>query len=173
MYSVVGCNGCSNLWIVEGRPKTTNCPRCGKRRQFRKLKKFVETDDEDHARELRASMLANRQGQGEAFAELDSFGALDEQADEAGMDDEEFLDRSGLDTEEISAAGERTKRRGNKKSKKQVVLDALDVLDEPTEEAIIDYASERRVSGEYVGKALVKLARRGEVSESRGRYRRI
>lgn len=173
MYSVVGCNGCSNLWIVEGRPKTTSCPRCGKQRQFRKLKKFVETDDEDHARELRASMLANRQGQGEAFAELDSFSALDEQADEAGMDDEEFLDRSGLNTEEVAAAGERTKRRGNKKSKKQVVLDALDVLEEPTEEEILDYASERRVSGEYVEKALVKLARRGEISESRGRYRRI
>ncbi len=173
MYSVVGCNGCSNLWIVEGRPKTTNCPRCGKRRQFRKLKKFIETDDEDHAREMRASMLANRQGQGEAFAELDSFAALDSQADDAGMDDETFLDRSGLNTEEISAAGERTKRRGNGKSKKAVVLNALDVLDRPTEDEIIEYASERGVAGEYVEKALRKLARRGEISESGGRYRRL
>ncbi|ODR81692.1 replication protein H [Haladaptatus sp. W1] len=173
MYSVVGCNGCSNLWIVDGRPETTRCPRCGKRRTFKKLKKFVETDDEDHAREMRASMLANRQGHGEAFAELDSFAEMDSQADSSGMDDEEFLDRSGVDTEAVSAAANRDSNQSVSKSKKQVVLDALATLDRPTEAEVVGYADERGVSSDYVERALDKLARRGEVSESRGRYRRV
>ncbi|WP_458205972.1 DUF5817 domain-containing protein [Haladaptatus sp. NG-SE-30] len=172
MYSVVGCSACSNLWIVDGRPETTQCSRCGKRRKFRKLKKFVETDDEDHAREVRASMLANRQGHGDAFAELDSFAEMDTQVEDAGMDTEEFLDRSGIDTEEVSAASERSRRTGSK-NKKQVVLDALSNLDSPDEDEIVAYARDRGVSAEYVRNALEKLARRGEISESRGRYRRL
>lgn len=173
MYSVVGCNACSNLWIVDGRPETTRCPRCGKRRTFRKLKKFVETDDEDHARELRASMLANRQGHGEAFAELESFAEMDSRADAAGMDDEEFLDRSGVDTEEVTAAEKRSERQGTSTSNKQVVLDALTTLDRPTTDEVVAYAGERGVPGDYVETALEKLARQGDVSESGGRYRRL
>ncbi|WP_227353599.1 DUF5817 domain-containing protein [Haladaptatus salinisoli] len=172
MYSVVGCSACNNLWIVEGRPETTQCSRCGKRRTFGKLKQFVETDDEDHAREVRASMLANRQGHGDAFAELDSFAEMDSQVRDAGMDDEEYLDRSGLDTDEVAAAGERSRRDGSR-SNKQVVLDALSTLDTPDEAEIVAYARERGVSADYVRQALEKLSRRGEISESRGRYRRL
>jgi len=62
MYAVVGCSECSNLWIIEGRSDTTQCPRCGSRKGYEKRKKFVETDDAAHARDVRASMLANRQG---------------------------------------------------------------------------------------------------------------
>ncbi|WP_435155081.1 DUF5817 domain-containing protein [Haladaptatus sp. DFWS20] len=173
MYSVVGCSACSNLWIVDGNPKTTQCSRCRKRRQFRKLKKFAESDDEDHAREVRASMLANRQGHGDAFAELDSFAEMNSQVEHAGMDDEEFLDRSGIDTEEVSAAEKRSRGENTSKSKKQVVLDALSTFDRPEESEIVAYAYERGVSRDYVEAALEKLVHRGEVSESRGRYRRI
>ncbi|GAA0227232.1 DUF5817 domain-containing protein [Haladaptatus pallidirubidus] len=173
MYSVVGCSACSNLWIVDGNPETTQCSRCGKRKKFRKLKKFVETDDEDRAREIRASMLANRQGHGDTFAELDSFAEMDAQTDHAGMDDEEYLDRSGIDVEEVSAVEQGSRRGTNSKSKKQIVLDTLSNLDEADEAEIVAYAGERGVSREYVEKALEKLVRRGEVSESRGRYRRI
>jgi len=87
MYAVVGCTDCSALWLVEGRQQTAQCQRCGKTHQFEKLKKFVETDDEDHAREVRASMLANRQDHGEAFAEVDSFSELESQVDDAIVDD--------------------------------------------------------------------------------------
>ena len=172
MYSVVGCSACNNLWIVDGRPETTQCSRCGKRRSFRKLKKFVETDDEDHAREVRASMLANQQGHGDAFAELGSFAEMDGQVEDAGMDDEEFLDRSGIDTDEVATAGEHSRRSGSK-SKKQVLLDALANLDNPHEDEIVTYARERDISSEYVRKVLERLTRRGEISVSRGRYRRL
>jgi hypothetical protein len=174
MYAVVGCSDCSALKIVEGRPKTTQCPRCGKRRKFEKLKKFVETDNEDHAREVRSSMLANRQGEGEAFAELDSFTEMEAQVDDAGVSDEDFLEASGIDTDEVAEAAERVENRSASTrgtSRKETVRAALRELDRPTEDEVISFADERGVPAEYVRDALEKLTRRGEVSESRGRYR--
>ena len=173
MYAVVGCSDCSALWIVEGRPDTSQCPRCGTRRQFSKLREFVSTEDEDHAREVRASMLANRQGEGETFAEMDSFAALGEQADDAGMDDEEYLDRAGVDADEVADAAERAEsgRSGGGQSRKETVLSALRALDRPTEDEVVAYAEERGVPADYARDALTKLVRRGEVSESRGRFR--
>jgi DNA-directed RNA polymerase subunit RPC12/RpoP len=174
MYAVVGCSDCGALKIVDGRPETTQCPRCGKRRTFEKLKKFVETDDEDHAREVRASMLANRQDQGEAFAELDSFAEMETQLDDAGIDDDEYLEAAGIDSDEVAAAAERAENRSAStrgSSRKETVLDALHELDRPTEDEVVAFAEERGVPADYVRDALDKLRRRGEVSESRGRYR--
>ncbi|MCU4798776.1 DUF5817 domain-containing protein [Halobacteria archaeon HArc-gm2] len=172
MYAVVGCSDCQALWIVEGRPETTQCPRCGASRQHAKRRKFVETDDEDHAREVRASMLANRQGHGEEFAELESFTEMEERLDDAGVSDEEFLTGSGLDADEVAAAGERVESGSNgSQSRKETVLSALRTLEEPTAEDVEAYATERGVPADYVHDALAKLVRRGEVSENRGTYR--
>ncbi|SEH16652.1 hypothetical protein SAMN04487967_2764 [Natronorubrum sediminis] len=174
MYAVVGCSECSNLWIIEGRSETTQCPRCGSRRGYEKRKKFVETEDASHARDVRASMLANRQGEGEAFARLDSYDELEETVSEGVVDDETYLEESGLDVEEVDAAGERDPRRPTRSgSKKEIVEQALENLERPTESEVIEYAGERGVSAKYVRDALEKLVRRGTVSESRGRYRRL
>lgn len=174
MHSVVGCSNCSALWIVSDRPETTQCPRCGTRRQFSKLKRFVETEDADHARDVRASMLANRQGEGETFAGMDSFAAMDDQLDDVGVDDETYLEASGLDADAVADAGEYAERgQSGGQSRKDVVLSALDELDAPDEQAVVTYAKERGVPEDYVRDALAKLVRRGEVSESGGRYRRL
>ena len=174
MYAVVGCSECSHLWLIEGRSETTQCPRCGSRRAYEKRKKFVETDDADHAREVRASMLANRQGEGETFAELDDFGTLEDDVAGGVVDEDEYLEASGLDVDEVAAAGDRDPRGTSRSgSKREIVEAALAELDRPTEDDVIDYAGERGVSGAYVRDALEKLTRRGEVSESRGRYRRL
>jgi len=172
MYAVVGCSACSALWVVEGRPETSQCPRCGKRRQHAKRRTFVETDAEDHAREVRASMLANRQGHGDDFAEMDSFAEMDRQLDDAGVDDETYLDESGIDTEAVAAAGERAEQgTGSGGSRKDTVRAALRDLDAPTEDEVIAYASERGVPAEYTRTALAKFVRAGEVTESGGSYR--
>lgn len=170
MYAVVGCSACSALWIVEGRPETTGCPRCGRRRRFDKLKKFVETADEDDAREARAAMLAERGGEREAFDDLGSFAELEAQLDDAGVSDAEYLAESGLDPEEIAAAGESG---DESKSRRETVLDALDDLDRPTEAEVVAYATERGVPDDYVREALGKLVRAGEATENGGRYRRL
>lgn len=172
MYAVVGCRDCSALWLVEGRPETTGCPRCGKRHRFERLRQFVTTDDEDHAREVRASMLAARSDHGEAFADLDSFAEMDAAVDEAVVDDEEYLTGAGLDADEVAAAGERASRGdGATTSRKDAVYAALRQLDRPTEAEVVERAAADGVSESYVRRALEKLRRRGEVSESSGRYR--
>jgi len=172
MYAVVGCSECSALWVVEGRPETTQCPRCGSRRQHAKRRKFVETDDEDHAREVRASMLANRQGQGEAFAELDSFAEMDRQVETSGVDDDTYLEASGIDSDAVAAAGDRAEQgTGGGQSRTETVLSALRDLDSPTEADVVAYAAERGVPGSYTEKTLTKLVRAGEVTESGGTYR--
>lgn len=172
MYAVVGCRDCSALWIVEGRPERTQCPRCGATRQHDKRRKFVQTDEEDHAREVRASMLANRQDQGEAFAELDSFSEMERQIDDAGPDEDAVMEAAGVDTDAVAAAGERAESgSGGNQSRKDTVLTALRECDEPTEADVIAYATERGVPAEYAEKALEKLRRAGTVSESGGTYR--
>ena len=172
MYAVVGCSECSNLWIIEGRSETTQCPRCGSRRAYEKRKKFVETDDASHARDVRASMLASRQGESEAFAKLDSYDALEDEVADGVVGDEAYLEESGLDVDAVTAAGERDPRGPTRSgSKREIVEAALEELDRPTEDEVIDYASERGVSPGDVETVLEKLTRRGVVSESRGRYR--
>jgi len=171
MYAVVGCSNCSMLWVVAGRPETSQCPRCGKRRQYAKRKKFVSTENEDHAREVRASMLANRQDEGEAFASLDSFAEMEAQIDDVGPSDAEYLEGSGLDAEAVEAAGERATGKSRTMSRKERVLEAVRSCDEATTDAVVEAASDRGVDAEFTRKTLDKLVRAGEATENRGVYR--
>lgn len=173
MYAVVGCSDCSALWVVPGRPETTRCPRCGTRRQFKKLRKFAETEDAAAAKEIRAAMLADRSGHREAFDDLDSFADLEGEVDDAGMDDEEYLDRAGVDTDAVAEASERAEggQSSGGGSRTERVLAVLRELESPTEAEIVAHASERGVSEEHARKTLEKLRRAGEVSESGGQYR--
>jgi DNA-binding IscR family transcriptional regulator len=173
MYAVVGCSECSALWVVSGEPNTSGCPRCETRHQFSKLRQFVTTEDQDHAREVRASMLANRAGQGDAFAELEDFTTLEDFVEDTGMSDDEFMERSGVNTDEVRAAGERAEQSTRSLGKRAAVEAALEELDRPTEEEVTAFAAEHGVSGEYVERALSKLERAGEVSKSDGRYRKL
>jgi len=168
MYAVVGCNRCSALWVVEGRPETTGCPQCRKRHRYANLKKFVETDDADRAREARAAMLADRSGTGDA--DLD-FSAMAREAEDAGMSDEAYLDAAGVDADAVADAGERADRSESSRSRREIVLDALRELDRPTGEAVVEYAGEDGVPADYVREALAKLVERGDVTETGGRYR--
>lgn len=173
-YAVVGCTDCSALWVVGGTPETTECPRCGKRRRFGKLRRFVETEDRAEAREVRASILANRQGKGEAFAELDSFEEMERKLDEAGVGDEEYLSESGIDPDRVAEAGERTASgAGGSAGRRETVEAAIDALAEPTAEAVVTYAGERGVPEDYTREALERLRRAGEVTERDGVYRRL
>jgi len=173
MYAVVGCSNCNALWVVEGRPDTTGCPRCEKRHQFGKLRKFVTTDDEDHAREVRASILANKAGHGDAFAELDDFATLDDYTDDVGMSDDEFLAQAGVDTDEVAGVEDRVDASTRSLGKREAVRTALRELEEPTAGEVKAFAAEHDVGGDYVERALAKLKRAGEVSESGGRYREL
>ncbi|MXR21682.1 DUF5817 domain-containing protein [Halobacterium bonnevillei] len=170
-YAVVGCTDCGALWVVEGRPQTSGCPRCEKRHQFSNLRQFVTTDDEDHAREVRASMLANRAGHGDAFADVEAFTTLGDFAEDAGMSDEEFLDAAGVDTDEVAAVEDRVEQSARSLGKRDAVETALRELDDPTEAEVKSFAAEHGVDGDYVERALRKLQRAGEVTRDGDGYR--
>jgi hypothetical protein len=167
MYSVVGCSECRHLWVVEGRPETTACPRCRTRHRFERLRAFAETETSDAAARVRSSMLADRADDGEFLdpSEIDT--------DDVGMSDEAFLSASGVDADAVAAAGERATERDGSRSRKRVVLDALSELEAPTARAIREYAAEAGVEASYVDRALRKLERAGEVTETDGVYRKL
>ncbi len=172
MYAVVGCSDCSALWVVEGRPDSTECPRCGKRHPFAKRRQFVTTDDRDHAREVRASMLAARQDEGEAFAGLDSYAEMEAQLDDAGVDDREYLEAAGIDPGEVETAAERaTRGAGGGQSDPEVVRAALRELDPATGERVREYAAERGVDPGKAEDVLDRLVRRGEAVRDDEGYR--
>jgi len=167
VYSVVGCPDCGALKVVEDRPDTTSCPRCGRRTTFEKLRRFYQGGDAETAREVRSRLLQER---GDADVDVEEFAAMEEDAMAAGMSDEEFLAASGLDPEAVAAAGERADSAGSR-SRREVVMDALREQDRPTREAVCEYAAEHGVDRDYAEGVLDRLRRRGEVSESGGRLR--
>ena len=175
MYAVVGCGDCEALWVVEGEPGTTGCPRCGKRHRFDRLRKFAEAAEEDRARQARSVLLARRSGHGDALSELGDFEDLERAIDDVGITDEEYLGGSGLDVEAVEAAGERAERGSGSgsASRPAVVRAALRDLDDPTEPDVVDYAGEHGVPPEAARGLLERLVRAGEASEDRGRYRLV
>lgn len=173
MYAVVGCSECQALWVVEGRPETTACPRCGKRHAFAKRKRFFESEDAAAAKQARAALLAQRQGREDAFADLEDFRTMETALDDVGASDEEYLGESGLDPDEVAAAGERATATQRSKSRSAVVREAIAEQDAPDEDAIVAYADEYDVPADYVRTALEKLVRAGEASETRGTYRLV
>ncbi|CCQ32607.1 replication protein H protein [Halorhabdus tiamatea SARL4B] len=174
MYSVVGCTECSALWVIEGRPETSQCPRCGKRRQFDLLRKFAQTETADAARQARAAMLAERQDLGEAFDGLDSYAEMEAEVSEAVIGDDEYLESKGVDSDAAFEAGRRaTEGTGGSTSREEIVREALAELDDPDEDSIVEYAAERGVPEGYTQRALQSLVQAGDVSESRGTYRLV
>lgn len=173
MYAVVGCSSCDALWIVEGRPETTSCPRCRSRHQFDRLKRFVTTEDKDEAREVRAAMLADRQDQSDAYESLDSVGDMESVLDEVGIEDGEFLAAKGVDPDAAAAAGDEATASATRKSRRERVLDALRTLDEPSEAEVVAHATERGVPEDYVRTALEKLTRAGEITRTPDGYRLV
>jgi hypothetical protein len=174
MYAVVGCNDCSSLWVVEGRPETTQCPSCGKRHRFGRLKQFHASEDADEAKQARAALLANRQGFDEAFADLDHFADMARRLDEAGVDDETYLREKGVDADDVAAAGDRASEgTGGSNSRKAVVREAIEACDPATEDEVVAYAVERGVPASAARNLLEKLVRAGAALRDGDAYRLV
>lgn len=168
MYVVVGCRNCSALWVVEGRPETTGCPRCGTRHRFGTLKRLAERDTASAAKEARSQLLASRDGD----HDLNDFDTLGQDAMAAGPDDDEYLETSGIDADAVADAGERTDSASNSRSQREVVLDALRE-GATTADEVADYAAARGVDPAWAREALDRLARAGEVTRSGDEYRQL
>jgi len=174
MYAVVGCNNCSMLWLLTDprESNTAQCPRCGKTHQTKKLKRLFESDDRSAAQQARSALLAKKQGASAAFADVDHVVDLEQQVEEPVVDDREYLDAAGLDADDIAAAGQQSTSRS--KPRDEIVREAVEQAsdgDRPTEDEVLTYATEQGVPREKAQELLQKLCRRGDASESGGRYR--
>lgn len=88
-YRVVVCSRCSHHWIVDGHSEAREreCPRCGRRRDRRRLRVLETAADREAAADLRAEILADRAhavGGANSFdlEGADTFAALAERVDE-------------------------------------------------------------------------------------------
>ena len=171
VYAVVGCTDCDGLWILSDpeAAETARCPRCDRTHRTARLRHLFEAESRDVAREARATMLARRQGAGEAFDAVPSGAALERAAATAGVDDERYLEQKGLDPDAAAAAAEPDRDRGGDRA--SVVRDALATLDEPTETDVVAYATDRGVPAEAARDLLVRLVEHGEATERDGGYR--
>lgn len=170
MYSVVGCSECESVKIVEGKPETTVCNRCGKTLQFNRLKVFFESDNLEAAKEARSLLLAKRndldvfyQGMMENLVERGEF--QDEVMRRFGED--ELLEQEGVDKEEVEEASEKVEEHKGSDPKKRIVMDAIEFLDEPRDEDIIEFAQERGVDPEFTEEAVDKLCMEGKAMRTR------
>jgi len=174
MYAVVGCNECANMWLVTDpeTSETAKCSRCGKTHRTAKLKRFFESDDRSAAREARAALLAKKRGDSAAFAAVDHVSELEAAVEDAGIDDREYLEASGIDADAVDEAGARAEGEGgSSRSRTEIVRDAVAAVDDPTEAAVAERAAADGVSADTAREILTRLARRGEVTESNGQYR--
>lgn len=171
MYAVVGCSDCQALWIVEGRPERTQCPRCGSRHKFERLEPFVRTEDRDEAREVRAAVLAAEQGREGSYEDLDSVEEMAAQIDDVGVSDREYLAANGIDSERVAAAAEPDD--SGPTGRRERVLAAIDAVEKPTEAAVVDYATDRGIPADRVREVLEKLEREGSVVRGAAGYRRL
>lgn len=169
MYAVVGCSDCGTYWLLSDpdRQDSATCPRCGTRHST-PLRRFFESEDRAAAAQARARLLAEKSGEEDAFERAGSVAELEEAADEAGMDEREYLEASGLDADEVTAAGDVSRERS--RSRDEVVRDALEA-GHATEEAVVEYATDRGVPADRARDLLDRLTKRGEATESRGEYR--
>lgn len=169
MYAVVGCTDCGTYWLLRnpGESDSATCPRCGRRHRTKKLRRFYESEDREDAREARAALLARKRGDGEAFDRVAHVADLEGELGEGALSDEEYLERAGLDPEEVAAAGETSKARS--RSRDQIVRDG--VRERDSETAVLEYAVENGVPREAASDLLETLRRRGEVTESGGSLR--
>lgn len=171
MYAVVGCSECAALWVVDGDPETSECPRCGSRRPRDGRREFYRSEHADEAREARSRLLAERADAAAAFDAVDHFADLEAAVDDAGPDDETYLAASGLDPERIAGAGERASAGGNSQSREETVRAAVRSIDEPDAEDVAGYCEERGVSADAAREILEKLVRAGDASRAGGGYR--
>lgn len=171
MYAVVGCTDCGSYWLLTDpdQSDSATCPTCGRRHQTSKLRTFFESDDREAAREARAALLAKKQGDSEAFADVDHVSELEAQVEESGLSEAEYLEQSGVDADAVQAAADTES--GRSRSRDEKVRDA--VREGETEADILSRAVEDGVPQDAATELLEKLRRQGEVIQSGGELRLV
>lgn len=97
-YHVVGCTDCSALWIIDNKSATSAvCTGCGRRHQRDKLRSLATASNREEAAQQRSALLISRRG--EADADLDGYWLQERRAADPIVDDRQYLDGLGLDSD--------------------------------------------------------------------------
>lgn len=144
-YTVVSCANCEEVWIVEGNPERSKCPRCEKTRKFKLLKKYKSYDNIRKARLVRAKVKAAIAGDEEDFDK-----ALEE--DMVLAENEDIF--SGSRFASSSA-----------QSFESVVREAVEKFD--SIEEISEYSEEHGYDSDRVEKYISKKKLNGEIIENK------
>jgi len=168
VYVVVGCSNCESVKIAVEDDETTVCNRCQKQIDLDKAKKIFRSEDLEETKEARSMALARRQGFDDIADDIVEGGIVSENVGERFGEDELLKDR-GVDTEAVEEAGEVTRDAtdGDSKPQKRIVKDAVEFLDEPTDEDIAEFAAERGVGREKAFEIVDKLCMSGEAMRTR------
>lgn len=170
MYAVVGCSECGTLWIVETGTASAQCPRCRTRHRTAKLRSIATCEDADRARELRSRLLAERADHETSFSSVESFVGLEEAAERPVVDDATYLSAADIDPAALEASIEDDPPR---RSRSEIVLEAIDRVEDPTREAVVAYATDRDVPEAFAERLLDRGLENGIVTVADGRFRRV
>lgn len=166
MFHVVVCSNCKYVWIVEGRPKTSQCGKCRKTRKFDLLKKYHKTENREEAKLARAFYHAQVKDQGEHFERALDRGVLEEDLD-AFLTENEYLEMQGVDSETVEGVVENLLSSPEEsKSEIQIIRDAFNDLEEPTFDEFLEYAEKNDLEEENAVLKLDGLVRSGVISDT-------
>lgn len=98
-YTIIMCNNCGSLKIVEGAPETTECFGCDKRLKLKKLKAVFQTKDKDVATRVLGQRRAQQSGDDsfEEWKKAVDTGELDGQDNSGPPDLEDAIREAILD----------------------------------------------------------------------------
>jgi hypothetical protein len=168
VYKVVGCSNCGSVKIAVEENETTVCNRCQKQIDVDSARAIFRSEDLQEAKEARSMALAREQGFDDIADEIVEEGVVSENVGERFGEDELLQDR-GVDTEKVEEAGEVSRQKTDADSKPQtrIVKDAVEFLDQPTDDDVAEFAEERGVGREKAFEILDSLCMEGEAMRTR------
>jgi len=168
VYIVVGCSDCESVKIATEGNETTVCNKCQSQIDLKKARRIFRSDDLEEAKEARSMALARRQGFGGIAEEIAEEGIVSDTVTER-LGEDELMEEEGVDTEAVEEAGDvsRDATDGESKPQARIVKDAVEFLDEPTDDDIAEFAEERGVGHEKAFEIVDKLCMEGEAMRTR------
>ncbi len=168
MYTVVGCSQCESVKIVHGGSQTTVCNRCQSQINVGSARTIFESDDLEAAKEARSVAMAKRDGFDHLVEEIVEQDVVTEDVSQQVAGDE-LMQKEGVDAERAEQAGEvdRAKTDGESKPQVRIVKDAVEFLDQPTDEDVTEFAVDRGVSPEKVEEIVDRLCMEGEAMRTK------
>lgn len=169
MYSVIGCSNCESVKIVQGNPETTVCNRCQTQITLAKVQVIFKSEDLQEAKEARSLAMAKRNGFEYLAEEMVDREILADDVTRNVAEEELIREKSGDSPEEIQDAGDidKPKTAEERDPKKRIVKDAIEFLDEPKDDDVVEFAEDRGVDPEQAVEIVDKLCMEGEAMRTR------